>query len=334
MGHGFILDALEVGIATYNSLHNTDFKKADCTFGEPKDLNVLAGGVVNPSKRNTAVACTHNPTGKAFTLYYDRYSIAKYTTAYLAPQFVFIYLLNDADGDLKKLANSITHFQGIKLEERDIVSGAFDAVAKPAANTIYGITIASTSYNFLPGETFQFTILGKYYKANGKVFLIKDSGLKPDIWYEDRQNDTSVSGTRGALPSILTYEHDYTPIRRFLRRLNGYSTYATGSNLNYSYSLGEWFTLLLKAMTAIDGVPWTYGNGTTNTAYGLQYAWVVYNGPTRLDRGLNSQQYRVPAAYLNMIQAANREYDNVAILFVEYATNLERSCLMLHYNDA
>lgn len=331
MGKGFILDALEVGIYAYNKSQAADLKKEDCTFGEPVDLLVLSGGVAHPTKKNTAVACKHVPTGKEFTLYYNRYSITTYQGNF-PPNSMRIFLLNNADGDLKKLANSITRFQGLPMLERDLVSGAFDPVAKGATTVQYTLTIAPTSYNYIPGETFKVAIAGRYYRLNDKVCLVQDVALKPDVWYEDRLNQGAAFASTIAMGQIATYGKDYTPARTYLRRLNGYPTYAAGARLNASVSLGTWYERFCKALTAVDGMPWTYGS-TAAAAWNLHYVWVVYNGPVEGARNLNAQQYRVPTQYLPILQAANPEFDNVCIFYTELTANLGRSCLLLHYNN-
>jgi len=331
MGYGFILDALEVGLTAFNKKRGLAFKKEDCSFEDPVDLLTIWGGVTHPTKKNTAVKCKHLPTKTEFTLYYDRYSITGYISTFPLTM-LRIFLLEDADGDLRNIARSIQRFQGIPLEPRDLVSATFDPVAKPSATTQYTVTIAPTSYNYRPGEKLTVAIAGKYYRVGGKICLLQDSALKPDIWYEDRVNQGGSFPTSIALSQMATYQHDYTSARTYLRRLNGYPTYITGIRMNATVSTGTWYERLCKALTAVDGLPWSSG-GTTAAAWNLNYAWVVYNGPVRGAKGLNSQQYRVPAQYQAILDSANPAFDNVVLLYTELTSNLNRSCVLLHYNN-
>lgn len=340
MSFGIFYDALDVCIKRYNLAKGTTYTKQDFVFDKPIDLRNWP--TPHPSKKNTLVVATAGSVKIEFV--YDRVDIqASYFKTGISNQF-YRYLWKTCVGTKDTLAPWLQSHFGIPLEQKDIVPELFEpAKFTPAANRDVSITISDQSYNFLPGSTFKIGIGGQYVVVDGKTMLVSTPPTLtgPSQWTEDYAFQSQSLASRGH-PIGLTWGIDYTPVARLLKRFSGWHVWYDFNCWGYHAQSGRsaaHLSDLCKALTSVDGLPWTFDGSSvpwtpsTHKPYNLYKAWGVYIGPTKGAIKEKAMQYRVPAQFIPLLDGCNPAFDNVLVVYFQTASNLVFPCAFFHFNN-
>lgn len=335
MTFGVFYDALDVCIKRYNDAKGTNYTKTDLVIGDPIDLR--SWPTPHPSKKNTLVVATVGEVVIEFV--YDRFDIQGKFLRELTTTAPAVYLWKTCVGTKDTLAELIQYHYAIPMTARDLVPEPFDPSTFNTDTTrTVKVTISGRSYNYLPKTSFHVGIAGRYLMVDGKPFLVNTSAVTgPSQWTEDFTYLTQDLKTRGQ-SAMVSWGTDYSKARRLLKRIPGSQVYYNYNCLGY-YSQGgraaNFCTDLAKALTAIDGLPWTF-DSSGSKPWNLYYAWPVYNGPTSEAKREKAMNYRVPTQFQHLLDACNPAFDNVLILYLAatYVSNLTSACLFLHFNDS
>ena len=334
MTFGVFYDALEVCIKRYNDAKGTNYTKTDLVFGDPIDLRHWR--TPHPSKKNTLVVAHAGETKIGFV--YDRVDIQSMYIKDTPVGTPAVYLWKTCVGTKDTLAELIQSHSAIPMAARDLVPEPFDPSAFNTDTTrTVKVTISDRSYNYLPKTSFYVGIAGRYAMVDGKPCLTSTPAITgPSQWTEDFTHITQDLKTRGQ-SAMVSWGTDYSKARRLLKRIPGSHVWYDFNSLGYHSQGGRaanFGTDLAKALTAIDGHPWTF-DSSGSKPWNLYYAWAVYNGPTSGAKREKAMNYRVPTQFQHLLDACNPAFDNVLILYLSapYVSNLTSSCLFLHFND-
>lgn len=335
MTFGVFYDALDVCIKRYNDAKGTNYTKAELVFDDPIDLR--SWRTPHPSKKNTLVVAHAGETKIGFV--YDRVDIKSMYIKDTPVGTPAVYLWKTCVGTKDTLAELIQYHYAIPMAARDLVPEPFypSAFNTDTTRTVK-VTISDRSYNYLPNTSFHVGIAGRYLMVDGKPFLVNTSAITgPSQWTEEFTYLKLDLKTRGQA-AMVSWGTDYSKARRLLKRIPGWHVWYTYNCLGY-YSQGgraaNFGTDLAKALTAIDGLPWTF-DSSGSKPWNLYYAWPVYNGPTSGAKREKAMNYRVPIQFQHLLDACNPAFDNVLILYLntDRVSNLTSACLFLHFNDS
>lgn len=175
---------------------------------------------------------------------------------------------------------------------------------------------------------------GQKYAKTWDVFSLWDA----QPWYVDNSAlDARGVSMRKYNPGLLTYGYDYTKYASFLKTIPAFPRpWNTGNDMMVAATLNS----LRDAMIAVDGNPWVW-TSTTNTAFNLYRAAVVYNGPTKncgkvVTGGMLTTEYQMDDWMMKSFQPANLEYDNVLVFWLKSTWENNEGyggVVMLHYNN-
>lgn len=340
MTFGVFYDALDVCIKRYNDAKGTNYTKTDLVIGDPIDLR--SWPTPHPSKKNTLVVATVGEVVIEFV--YDRIDIQSKFLRELTTTIPAVYLWKTCVGTKDTLAELIQYHYAIPMTARDLVPESFDPSTFNTDTTrTVKVTISDRSYNYLPGSTFKIGIGGQYVMVDGKPMLVSTPPTLtgPSQWTEDYAFQSQSLASRGH-PIGLTWGFDYTPVARLLKRFSGWHVWYDYNCWGYHAQSGRpaaQYSDLCKALTSVDGLPWTFDGSSvpwtpsTHKPYNLYKAWGVYIGPTKGAIKEKAMQYRVPAQFIPLLDGCNPAFDNVLVVYFQTASNLVFPCAFFHFNN-
>lgn len=327
-----VYNPLRLMVAEFNRKHGTNHPMEDFTFSEPFDLRSFSAA--RPDGKNTMVIAKVGTEEVNF--FYSRMSVQ----ADMAKEFNVgsvsgnvnnrLLLTNECFGSKQTLWKALNRAYGLGL------TGPEDIVDEPlviqpnVTNQTITVTFSPANYKWLPDVTLTVVVRGKYVMLDGKPFLIDDCALHPAQWYEDWVFGSELGATMQPA-QFLSFGVDYTPAKHLLRRIESDGVYRDWSRIGNS-TYGDGFgTALAKWLSYCDGNPWVYTR--TAAAWNVWMGWCGYNGPVEGAIKANAMTSRVPGHLQRLLQAGNDRYTHVALIRLEQANNMKRSCLVLHYND-
>lgn len=327
-----VYNPLRLMVAEYNRKHGTSHAFEEFEFSEPVDLRSFPAS--RPDGKNTMVIARIG--NEEVTLFYSRMSVQTDMVKELAigtPASNPIWrlmLTNECVGSKQTLWKALNRTYGLGLQgPEDIVDEPL-VVQPNTVNQTVAVKFSLSNYIWLPGDVLTVTLRGKYVFLDGKPFFIDDCALHPAQWYEDWVFGSETGATMQPA-QFLSFGVDYTPAKHLIRRIESDGIYRDWSRIgNSTYSDG-FGTALAKWLSYCDGNPWVYTRAAA--AWNIWYGWCGYNGPVEGAIKDNAMTSRVPAHLKRLLQAGNDRYTHVALIRLEQANNMKRSCLVLHYND-
>lgn len=327
-----VYNPLRLMAAEFNRKRDTNHAFEDFVFSEPIDLRDFPAR--RPDGKNTMV--TAKVGTEEVNFFYSRMAVQ----TDMVKQFALgvttsntqwrLMLTNECVGSKQTLWKALNRTYGLGLQgPEDIVDEPL-VVLPNVVNQTMAVTFSRTNYIWLPGDVLTTVLRGKYVFLDDKPFLIDDCALHPAQWYEDWVFGSETGATMQPA-QFLSFGVDYTPAKHLLRRIESDGIYRDWSRIGNS-TYGDGFgTALAKWLSYCDGNPWVYSRAAA--AWNIWYGWCGYNGPVEGAIKGNAMTSRVPAHLKRLLQAGNDRYTHVALIRLEQANNMKRSCLVLHYND-
>ena len=327
-----VYNPLRLMVAEFNRKHGTNHPLEDFTFSEPFDLRSFSAA--RPDGKNTMVIAKVGTEEVNF--FYSRMSVQ----TDMAKEFNVgsvsgnvnnrLLLTNECFGSKQTLWKALNRTYGLGL------TGPEDIVDEPlviqpnVTNQTITVTFSPANYKWLPDVTLTVVVRGKYVMLDGKPFLIDDCAIHPAQWYEDWVYGGETAAT--VQPAqFLSFGADYTPAKHLLRRLHGDGVHHNSKRLGDSTYSDQYGTGLAKWLSYCDGNPWIYSRSLA--AWNIYLAWCAFNGPVEEAVKAYAMNYRVPGHLQRFLQVGNDQYSHVAVIRLDQANNMKRSCLVLHYND-
>lgn len=327
-----VYNPLRLMVAEYNRKHGTSHEFEEFEFSEPEDLRNFPAS--RPDGKNTMVIARIG--NEEVALFYSRMSVQTDMVKDLAigtpasNPLWRLMLTNECVGSKQTLWKALNRTYGLGLQGPDDIVDEPLVVQPNVVNQTVTVKFSLSNYIWLPGDVLTVTLRGKYVFLDGKPFFIDDCALHPAQWYEDWvYGGETGAGTQPA--QFLSFGADYTPAKHLLRRLHGDGVHHNSKRLGDSTYSDRFGTGLAKWLSYCDGNPWIYSRSLA--AWNIYMAWCAFNGPVEEAVKAYAMNYRVPGHLQRLLQVGNDQYSHVAVIRLDQANNMKRSCLVLHYND-
>ena len=323
-----LFDTRALLVGAFNQRRGTNHTVDDVEFGIPFANTELPVGTATID--NTCIRVRANGIEETFT--YRRLGLLEpmqqFTPNTLAP-----LKLKMGDGTFtSSIAKSFEGHFGYPLHPDDVLE---DGTA--ISDNSLSIRIANRSIQWLPG-TYTFTLDSSYIRVGNNAALVyTPTRVEPEWWYESRVDVSTIPDSRPRL-DVLTYGNDYSPVWKHLLRLKGK---ANPGSTSYHYNNKERLARLAKALSGVDGLPWSGDNNApvVGGKFNIYDVWCSYNGPTKdINPALHVNKRNVPAVQLPNLKPIDTRYERVCILrpfsaSAAMASNgFSPDTMLLHYN--
>lgn len=317
-----LFDTRALLVSAFNQRRGTNHAISDVEFGIPFSIAELPIGTATVD--NTCIRLRAGGFEETFT--YRRLGV-------LEPMQQFStnwtpLKMQNGDTFTAGIAKSISAHYGYPMYPEDILEDG-----TTVSGNILTLKISNRSVQWLPGQ-YTITLDGDHVRIGKRVGkIVIPTRVEPEWWYEDR---VELAYVTDAIPraDLLTYGNDYTPIAHMLLKLK-----ANSDSQALFYSIRDRLTLLARALTSVDSLPWSGLVQTSSpTAFTLPYTWCSYNGPTADITPEYANKRNVPAHQLIHLLPVNTNYERVAVLrpnsnpYPYYNTGFSPDTMLLHYN--
>lgn len=317
-----LFDTRALLVSAFNQRRGTNHAISDVEFGIPFSIAELPVGTATVD--NTCIRLRAGGFEETFT--YRRLGVLEpmqqFTTTWTPLK------MQNGDTFTAGIAKSISAHYGYPMYPEDILEDG-----TVVQGSLLTLKISNRSVQWLPGQ-YAITLDGEHVRIGKRTAkIVIPTRVEPEWWYEDRVDKVNVADTFPRA-DLLTYGNDYTPIAHMLLKLR-----SNPDGGSYYYNTRDRQTLLARALTSVDGLPWSgLIQHSSPTAFTLPSVWCAYNGPTADITPEYTNKRGVPAHQLKHLLPVNTDYERVAVLRPNSTSSpwttlgFSPDTMLLHYN--